>query len=89
MAEFRCSVDANPFDEDTISWTLPDRPGGFLAWRNRKEVIVDAANKTSVLRIHFANREDMGRVVCSANNGVKGKEKAKTTRLVVHREFKN
>ena len=87
VAEFHCSVDANPFTEDTVSWSLPDRPGGFLAWRNRKEVIVDPLNKTSVLKIHFVNRDDMGRVVCSANNGVRGLERSKTSRLTVLRKL--
>ena len=26
-AEFRCEVDANPFDATTVTWELPDRPG--------------------------------------------------------------
>lgn len=85
-AVFQCSVQANPFTEDTISWHLPDRPGGLLAWQSRREVSVDLINQTSTLTIHFANREDRGRVVCMANNGVRGVEVTETSSLIINRK---
>lgn len=85
-AVFQCSVQANPFTEDTISWHLPDRPGGLLAWQSRREVSVDLINQTSTLTIHFANREDRGRVVCMANNGVRGVEVTETSSLIINHE---
>ena len=87
MAEFRCTVAANPFNDDTVTWTLPDRPGGILEWRNRKEVIVDPVTKTSTLRLHFVSRDDRGRVVCTANNGVGELEVTESATLTVNREW--
>lgn len=71
VATFSCTADGNPFDEDTIRWDLPDRQGGAITWANRKEITVDDRTKTSTMKIHFVNRFDAGRVVCSVGNGVR------------------
>ncbi len=91
VAQFVCSVESNPFSEDTVQWDLPDRRGGFPAWSSKREVKVDLVKKTSTLLLHFVDRHDAGRVVCSADNGVKGlvgREASRETRLVVHRKYK-
>ena len=89
VAVFECKVEAFPFDDDTVRWSLPDHPGGPHGWDNKKEVVVSLANKTSTLRIHFANRFDSGRVVCTADNGVEGKLAQKSSRLIVNRKHIN
>ena len=69
VATFTCAADGHPFDEDTIKWDLPHQK--LIRWNNRKDVSVDLEKKVSTLKIHFANRHDAGRVVCSVGNGVR------------------
>ena len=86
VAVFQCQVEANPFDEATIHWALPDHPDGPPGWDNKKEIRVNLENKTSTLSIHFATRRDSGRVVCQASNGVKNVVATKETELIVDRK---
>ena len=82
---FVCVVDANPFTADTVEWELPDRPGGVSGWMDRSKIQIVNEN-TSVLTIYDVAREDAGRVICKANNGIKGIVATKTTRLIVNRK---
>ncbi len=84
VAEFVCAADGNPFTEETIRWDLPDRAGGLPLWENRREIIVDESAMTSTLRVHYAGREEAGRVVCSAGNGIRDLVRTRSSRLVVN-----
>ena len=85
-AEFRCKVDANPFDINTVVWDLPDRPGGANAWTHRSSLEIVLSTQTSVLTIRKVKRGDAGRVICRATNGLKGVVQVKTTKLIVNRK---
>ena len=112
-AVFDCTVDANPNDDDVVSWDLPDRDsvkspeldyldvvtrrghGVFPSHKSpknpnwRKRLISDKINqKTTRLTIVKVKREDAGRVVCHASNGVGGDttKSVKTTYLKVNRK---
>ena len=93
-AEFLCRVDANPFTESTVTWDLPDRgnyTGGdrFEATGSRVRVDYDGASMTSRLTIYAVTPGDAGRVICKANNSIKGEggnTDQQTTTLVVNRK---
>jgi hypothetical protein len=112
-AVFNCTVDANPNDDDLVSWDLPDRDsakspeldyfdvitrrgqGVFPSHKPpkkpnwRKRLISDKLDQqTTRLTIVKVKREDAGRVVCRASNGVGGKttNSMKTTYLKVNRK---
>lgn len=87
VAKFICKVDANPFTEKTVQWSLPDHPRGNRGWENKKEVKVNLEEGTSTLLLHYPNRYDRGRVVCSATNGVKNMVVEDSSRLTINREF--
>ena len=113
-AVFNCTVDANPNDDDVVSWDLPDRDsvkstkldyldvitrrghGVFPStlkppkkpnWR-RRLISNKIDQKTTRLTIVKVKREDAGRVVCRASNGVGGEttNSEKTTYLKVNRK---
>ena len=43
-AEFRCDVDANPFDDSTVEWDLPDRVyTGSTKWTDRRSIQVSVS----------------------------------------------
>ena len=105
-------MDANPNDDDIVSWDLPDREfrlsesdyaddikrreqadipprEGPQKQNWKKRLISDKINKTtSMLTILKVKRDDAGRVVCRANNGVGGEttKSVKTTYLKVNRK---
>jgi hypothetical protein len=90
LAEFRCKIEANPFDENTVKWDMPDRPeddgpvGPGHHWRDRIDISV--INQTSILRLRGIDKSDTGLVVCTTSNGVKGVIKTASTNLVVNRK---
>ena len=113
-ASFNCTIDANPNDDDIVSWDLPDRDtakttefnyfdvlaregnGVFPSHKPpkkqnwRKRLISDKIDKrTSKLTIVKVKREDAGRVVCRASNGVGGEttNSVATTYLKVNRKI--
>ena len=91
-AEFLCRVDANPFTESTVTWDLPDRGNytGGEATGSRVRVDYDGASMTSRLTIYAVTPGDAGRVICKANNSIKGEGGStaqQTTTLVVNRKF--
>lgn len=88
-AEFKCEVDANPFNENTIQWDLPDHRNEFepgRSWRDRSQVDLDVEKSTSILRLNGIERSDMGRIVCAASNGVKDSIQTAVSYLVVNRK---
>ncbi len=98
LAEFRCEIEANPFDDKTITWELPDHPylklgnrprinPNLIDWRDRSDISVDMHEKTSILRLRGIDRFDTGRVLCKASNGVKDDMKVGATALVVNRKL--
>ena len=89
VAEFRCEVEANPFDAKTVEWKLPHRssyaPG--RNWRDRSQIIVEDGRGVSILRLSGLERSDMGEVICSASNGVKNHVAKKMTYLIINRKY--
>ena len=88
-AEFRCKVDANPIDENTIQWDLPDHPNEATPghnWRDRSQIRFKKAEMVSILKITGIERGDTGRVVCIASNGVKKEIQSAVSHLVVNRK---
>ena len=58
----------------------------------RAEIVVDEVKRTSTLTIFNVEPSDAGRVVCKADNGVKGKYSGsnhamQTSKLVVNRKL--
>ena len=58
----------------------------------RAEIVVDEVKRTSTLTIFNVEPSDAGRVVCQADNGVKGKYSGsnhamQTSKLVVNRKL--
>ena len=74
----KCSVDANPITETTLSW---HRDSFDLA---SSRVSVFSRNGTSYLTVHNATRQDSGQFQCRADNGVG--QAAATATLLVKRE---
>ena len=74
----KCTVDANPIDDDMISW----HRDGFDLGSGR--VSTFTRNGTSYLTVHNATASDIGEFQCRADNGV-GQATA-TAALLVKRE---
>ena len=123
-AVFNCTVDANPNEDDIVSWDLPDRdtikssskqildyhldvitkrgqdvfPSSATSEKSKKKVpnwkkrlISEKIDKeTTRLTIVKVKREDAGRVICKATNGVGGDttKSTATTYLKVNRKIK-
>ena len=88
-AEFRCEIDANPMNKDTIQWDLPDHPNEAKPghdWRDRSQIIFLKDQMVSTLRITGIEKGDTGRVVCIASNGVKNAIESLATNLIVNRK---
>ena len=118
-AVFNCTVDANPNEEDIVSWDLPDRDTTASTSKQeldyhldvitrrgqdvfpsstsekskqpnwKKRLISEKIDKeTTRLTIVKVKREDAGRVVCKAANGVGGDttKSVATTYLKVNRK---
>lgn len=76
-----CTTDANPLDENTITWKRDD----FPKFSERTSIVYDK-NGTSYLRISQVTREDLGNFQCIADNGI-GNATVKNVMLIIKRKL--
>lgn len=82
-ATLSCTADANPFDENTITWKRDDFPN----FSERTSIMYDK-NGTSYLKITKVTREDLGNFQCIADNGI-GNSTVKNVMLIIKRKIAN
>lgn len=79
-ATLSCTVDAYPITDNDVTWSRADMEDFYP----RTSVLWDK-NGTSYLRVQSVKREDLGKFVCTAANGVGNATKKEVMLIVKHK----